>query len=212
MSCALAGALLAQLGQPGPRLVRDATALNRTLAEGDWDLLLIDRALPGLQADTQVDALAARLRDADHPELAAPVCVELRTSPGSAPAQLQKPLRREAVQTMLQRLDFDSGTWTELLGLFGAHGARQMLDALRRDLVLQRDTLAQGQADGETLGRIGHRLRGAALQFGARNLASHGARAERLAEDDLAQTVARLRRLLDRFETLVGYLERQLES
>ena len=32
------------------------------------------------------------------------------------------------------------------------------------------------------------------------------------AEDDLAQTVARLRRLLDRFETLVGYLERQLES
>lgn len=219
MSCALAGAVLRRLGYAPPQIVRTASALTQALSRGDLDVLLIDAALPGLDATT----LQALRRDAEDLSAAPPIWIAMAGS-AAAPMHaisLHKPLQREAVQAVLETLDHHAETWIDLIRLFGHAGVREMLTALKSDLQLQREVLAPGPSDPLQLGGIAHRLRGAALQLGAHNLAAHGARAEQLAvvtsdadidvDANAAQSRSRLLRMLDRFDTLVRYLERQLE-
>ncbi|WP_420464938.1 hypothetical protein [Panacagrimonas sp.] len=213
VSAALAGALLQRLGLPGARIARDAAALHHALAGGDLDVLLINLRLPSLD----VSALTAPRNATEDPAAAPPIWIELQDSAAAElPLALRKPLQRDALQAALDALDHHAETWAELLRLFGPAGAREMLAALQRDLRAQREVLAQNPADRTQLRGIAHRLRGAALQLGAGNLALHGARAEQLAasdtDADAAQTLSRLLRVLGRFEALVRYLERQLES
>lgn len=226
MSCALAGAVLRRLGYDAPQLVRDAANLSQVLRRGDVDVLLIDPALPSLDVPT----LEALRGDVEGPATAAPIWVALvdGTATPSLPIALRKPLQREAVQAVLEALDYQAETWNDLIRLFGPAGVREMLDALKGDLRVQHEVLAQNPTDPAKLRGIAHRLRGAALQLGAHNLASHSARAEQLAsmssgadanvdvdvdvDVDAMQTRSRLLRMLERFDTLVGYLERQLDS
>lgn len=217
VSAALAGALLQRLGLPGARIARDAAALHHALAGGDLDVLLIDLRLPGLDVGLDVSALTAPRNATEDPAAAPPIWIELQDSAAAElPLALRKPLQRDALQAALDALDHHAETWADLLRLFGPAGAREMLAALQRDLRAQREVLAQNPADRTQLRGIAHRLRGAALQLGAGNLALHGARAEQLAasdtDADAAQTLSRLLRVLGRFEALVRYLERQLES
>lgn len=214
VSCALAGALLQRLGLAGPRIARDASALDKALAVGDLDVVLVDLRLPDLDAPK----LAALRNGAEGPAAAPPAWIELlgTSTAASLPVALRKPLQRDALWRLLQQLDHDAATWADLIRLFGSAGVREMLDALKGDLRVQREMLAQGTADHSQLRGIAHRLRGAALQLGAVNLAAHGARTEQLADTDVdpdaTLTVSRLWRLLGRFETLVPYAERQLEA
>ena len=210
VSCALAGALLQRLGLPRPRIARDAASLSDAPKDAELDVVLIDMRLPGLHAQS----LVSLSKDHEDPCAAPPVWVELieTAATPSQPLALRKPLQRDAVQAVLEALDHHAETWADLLRLFGPVGAGEMLDALKRDLRVQREMLARSPADCAQLRGIAHRLRGAALQLGANNLASHCARTEQLADTDAAQTESRLLRVLGRFETLVRYLERQLES
>ena len=85
---------------------------------------------------------------------------------------------------------FDSATWDELLQLFGRDGVAEMLGALQAELPKQRQQLdaALLAQDRDAIKRIAHGLRGAALQFGATELAALCGSIERAIANDAPLT------------------------
>ncbi len=111
---------------------------------------------------------------------------------------------------------FDSAAWKELHELFGRDGLAEMIDALQRDLPLQRQRLADALAAGDrnALRQIAHSLRGVALQFGAAALAQSGGDIEQAVAEQatMAQLGADTAGLLEGYAVLVRDLQASLHD
>ncbi|MDM4772160.1 Hpt domain-containing protein [Solimonas sp. SE-A11] len=211
----LAGLLLARLGYPSPALaetVQEAPATLQGLVLAGTDdraegiATLRSRIDPARRARTRLVAVLAAPS-----EEARQACLR-----AGADAVLAKPLALAELAALLAPAakagDFNAEAWAELLEMFGADGAAQLVAALIDDLPVQQQRMADALRDQDliALKRIAHALRGVSLQLGAESLAELCTQTEAAAAAGQASVATELgARLIGRHEALAERLRHE---
>ncbi len=220
----LAALLLKRLNGVDPCLVEDASAAIDVVRRQNVDLILIDLGYCGADLIEQLRGQVSQ-RPAQPWIVAMSASDDLdgATSCSGCDAIIRKPLSLQSLSALLSSIpsarqtsasDFNADSWREIVQLFKAAGAAELVAVMKSDLPVQQQRLADAvaQRDWPAMKTLAHTLRGTSLQFGADSLAELCARAEQAA--GAADADAALRdcaQVIERHARLVADLDAALQ-